>query len=213
MQRDYIGRAGFVRYWDEEARAPYLWHAAERIFISYEDTQSLAEKVAYVRAHRLGGSDVLGIQRGCGRGAAVPCSLDKSVIAMKRRELIQLGVVSGLLGLLGIRCLPAARHRLPVAVATWDHGQTAVETAWRVLQQGGSLLDAVEEGIRVVEADPTVRTVGVGGYPDVTGRVTLDASIMEGIGRCGAVAFLELRASDFGGSPRDGKDPACLSGR
>lgn len=55
LQRDYIGRAGFVRYWDEEARAPYLWHAAERIFISYEDTQSLAEKVAYVRAHRLGG--------------------------------------------------------------------------------------------------------------------------------------------------------------
>ncbi|BBM69655.1 N(4)-(beta-N-acetylglucosaminyl)-L-asparaginase [Rhodothermus marinus] len=110
---------------------------------------------------------------------------------MQRRELIQLGVVSGLLGLLGIRCSPAARHRLPVAVATWDHGQMAVETAWRVLQQGGSLLDAVEEGVRVVEADPTVRTVGVGGYPDVTGRVTLDASIMEGTGRCGAVAFLE----------------------
>ncbi|MFO7315002.1 glycoside hydrolase family 18 protein [Rhodothermus marinus] len=55
LQRDYIGRAGFVRHWDAEARAPYLWHATERIFISFEDTQSLAEKVAYVRAHRLGG--------------------------------------------------------------------------------------------------------------------------------------------------------------
>ncbi len=63
--------------------------------------------------------------------------------------------------------------------------------AWQTLRQGGSLLDAVEAGVRVVEADPNVRTVGLGGYPDATGRVTLDASIMEGTGRCGAVAFLE----------------------
>ncbi|MDQ7041838.1 MAG: N(4)-(beta-N-acetylglucosaminyl)-L-asparaginase [Rhodothermus sp.] len=67
----------------------------------------------------------------------------------------------------------------------------AVEKAWQVLRQGGNVLDAVEAGVRVVEADPTVRTVGLGGYPDATGRVTLDASIMEGSGRCGAVAFLE----------------------
>ncbi len=55
LWRRYVDQDGFVRYWDEEARALYLWHAAERIFISYEDVQSLAEKVAYVRARRLGG--------------------------------------------------------------------------------------------------------------------------------------------------------------
>ncbi len=118
-------------------------------------------------------------------------SFYKSVIAMQRRELIQLGIASSLLGLLGLRCSSVARQQLPVAIATWNHGQIAVQTAWHVLQQGGRLLDAVEQGVRVVEADPTVRTVGLGGYPDATGQVTLDASIMEGTGRCGAVAFLE----------------------
>lgn len=55
LQARYIGREGFVRYWDAEARAPYLWNAKLRVFISYEDAQSLQEKVAYVRARRLGG--------------------------------------------------------------------------------------------------------------------------------------------------------------
>ncbi|SHK46570.1 N(4)-(beta-N-acetylglucosaminyl)-L-asparaginase [Rhodothermus profundi] len=110
---------------------------------------------------------------------------------MRRREVIQLGLISGLLGAFGLRCTSSVGFRRPVAVATWNHGQQAVEAAWRRLQQGGSLLDAVEAGVRVVEADPSVRTVGLGGYPDATGRVTLDASIMEGTGRCGAVAFLE----------------------
>ncbi len=55
LQRRYLGQEGFIRYWDAEAQAPYLWHAERRVFISYEDHQSLAAKVAYVRAQRLGG--------------------------------------------------------------------------------------------------------------------------------------------------------------
>ncbi len=110
---------------------------------------------------------------------------------MQRRELIRLGLISGLLGFFGPGCRSSLGRSRPAAVATWDHGRMAVEKAWQVLHQGGDVLDAVEAGVRVVEADPTVRTVGLGGYPDATGRVTLDASIMEGSGRCGAVAFLE----------------------
>lgn len=51
----YIGKQGFVRYWDDKAQAPYLWNAQTRTFISYEDPQSLALKAAYVKAHGLGG--------------------------------------------------------------------------------------------------------------------------------------------------------------
>ena len=79
----------------------------------------------------------------------------------------------------------------PVALSTWDHGLGANEAAWRILSQGGGALDAVEAGVRVPEADPQVTTVGYGGYPDRFGKVTLDACIMDELGRCGSVAFLQ----------------------
>src|SRR6185295_14354305 len=37
LQRDFIDRNGFVRYWDERAQAPYLWNAQARVFVSYDD--------------------------------------------------------------------------------------------------------------------------------------------------------------------------------
>ena len=51
----FIGKQGFARYWDEHAQAPYLWNSASRTFISYDDPQSIATKVCYVRARHLGG--------------------------------------------------------------------------------------------------------------------------------------------------------------
>jgi chitinase len=46
---------GFVRYWDPIASAPYLYNSEKHIFVSYEDTESLAAKCRYVLAHKLGG--------------------------------------------------------------------------------------------------------------------------------------------------------------
>lgn len=46
---------GFVRYWDAEAAAPYLYNPHTRVFVTYEDPQSLAAKCKYVTDHRLGG--------------------------------------------------------------------------------------------------------------------------------------------------------------
>jgi chitinase len=51
----FIGKGGFVRYWDNRAQAPYLWNSASRVFISYDDPQSIALKARYVLQHRLGG--------------------------------------------------------------------------------------------------------------------------------------------------------------
>ena len=42
--------------WDADARAPYLWNADTRTFISYEDPESLALKCAYIREHGLAGA-------------------------------------------------------------------------------------------------------------------------------------------------------------
>ncbi len=76
-------------------------------------------------------------------------------------------------------------------VSTWDFGVAANRAAWQVLGKGGDLLDAVEAGARVPEADPKNHSVGRAGYPDRDGRLTLDASIMNGNGDCGAVAAIE----------------------
>ena len=78
----------------------------------------------------------------------------------------------------------------PVVISTWDHGLLANRVSWDILAAGGKSLDAVEEGVRVVESDPNIRTVGMGGYPDREGIVTLDACIMDYESNCGSVAFL-----------------------
>jgi len=79
----------------------------------------------------------------------------------------------------------------PIVVSTWEHGLAANHAAWQKLEQGERALDAVEAGVRVPEADPAVRTVGYGGYPDREGVVTLDACIMDEHQNCGSVACLQ----------------------
>ncbi|MFO0911503.1 MAG: N(4)-(beta-N-acetylglucosaminyl)-L-asparaginase [Pirellulales bacterium] len=80
---------------------------------------------------------------------------------------------------------------LPRVISTWNHGLAANDAAWKVLSSQGRALDAVEAGVRESEADPAVDSVGYGGRPDRTGRVTLDACIMDERGQCGSVAFLQ----------------------
>jgi chitinase len=46
---------GFTRYWDSTASVPYLYSPEQRIFVSYEDPESVAAKCQYVLTHKLGG--------------------------------------------------------------------------------------------------------------------------------------------------------------
>ena len=55
LKTGFIDRNGYARHWDAEAKAPWLWNAATRRFISYDDPSSLAAKAAYVKTHHLGG--------------------------------------------------------------------------------------------------------------------------------------------------------------
>jgi N4-(beta-N-acetylglucosaminyl)-L-asparaginase len=80
---------------------------------------------------------------------------------------------------------------MPVVISTWDHGMTANQAAMQILLEGGLALDAVEAGVKITEADPEIMSVGLGGFPDREGKVTLDACIIDENGNCGSVAFLE----------------------
>ncbi|MBR4324659.1 MAG: glycoside hydrolase family 18 protein [Bacteroidales bacterium] len=46
---------GYQRYWDRQAYAPFIYNKAQKIFISYDDKESVARKVDYACMNRLGG--------------------------------------------------------------------------------------------------------------------------------------------------------------
>jgi beta-aspartyl-peptidase (threonine type) len=72
------------------------------------------------------------------------------------------------------------------------NGRVGIGAAMEVLRRGGSALDAVEAGTRLVEDNPEDHTVGTGGLPNLEGEVELDASIMDGRTLAtGAVAALK----------------------
>ena len=74
--------------------------------------------------------------------------------------------------------MPFKTDALPLMLATWSFGKPANHSAWETLLGGGNSLDAVETACRHAEADLDNPTVGVAGYPDRDGNVTLDAAIM-----------------------------------
>ncbi len=79
-----------------------------------------------------------------------------------------------------------------IVLSTWYNQSTSANrAAWEVLTKKGSALDAVQQGVMVSENDWGNCCVGLGGNPDRDGYVTLDASIMNHMGQCGSVAFLE----------------------
>jgi beta-aspartyl-peptidase (threonine type) len=57
--------------------------------------------------------------------------------------------------------------------------RVAAETGWRVLEKGGTALDAVEEAIAVMEDDDTF-DAGRGSFLNEDGKVQLDALMMDG---------------------------------
>jgi N4-(beta-N-acetylglucosaminyl)-L-asparaginase len=78
----------------------------------------------------------------------------------------------------------------PIMLSTWEEGRLVNHAAWEILSKKGKAIDAIEAGALYVE-DKISCCVGLGGYPDRDGIVTLDACIMDEQANCGAVAGLE----------------------
>jgi chitinase len=56
LRDEYINKNGFTRYWDEEAKAPYLWNPDTETIFVYDDEESIAHKTNYIKARGLGGA-------------------------------------------------------------------------------------------------------------------------------------------------------------
>ena len=117
---------------------------------------------------------------------------------LNRRKFLEKTAAAGVFGLVpGVlkanwksKPVPGKKN-LPTIVSTWNQGIPANAEAIKILTSGGSVLDAVEKALMVVESDPTGQSVGLGGLPDREGLVTLDASIMAPDGNAGSVCFLQ----------------------
>jgi L-asparaginase len=59
-------------------------------------------------------------------------------------------------------------------------GWPGIERATQLLQNNAPNFDVIEEGIKLVELESSVRTVGYGGLPNALGVMQLDASLMDG---------------------------------
>lgn len=78
----------------------------------------------------------------------------------------------------------------PIVISTWNSGMPVNAEAWKILSTKGTALDAVEAGAMHIE-NMIDCCVGLGGYPDRDGIVTLDSCIMDHKANIGAVAGIE----------------------
>ena len=111
---------------------------------------------------------------------------------MKRRNFIfdifSIGIVSAIstkLRAANLNFTPMVR-----SISTWKTTE-ANQKAGQMLDKGENALDAAVAGVAIEEENPKNTTVGYGGAPDRTGKVTLDACVMNHLGDCGSVVAVE----------------------
>ncbi len=79
----------------------------------------------------------------------------------------------------------------PVCISS-SNGIPAVSRAMEMLRSGSDPLDAVVNGVKLIEDDPNDMSVGYGGIPNENGVVQLDSCVMHGpTHKAGAVAAIE----------------------
>ncbi|RAJ10932.1 chitinase [Chitinophaga skermanii] len=55
IKEKFLNDSAYTAYWDENAQAPYLYNAKEKVFITYDDEKSVIAKCNYVTKYKLGG--------------------------------------------------------------------------------------------------------------------------------------------------------------
>src|SRR5690554_977640 len=55
IREKYETDSSFTRFWDDKAKAPYMYHSADSLMVSYDDTVSVALKTNYAIEKGLGG--------------------------------------------------------------------------------------------------------------------------------------------------------------
>src|SRR2546423_542149 len=123
---------------------------------------------------------------------------------ISRRNVLKTGIASGV-GLAAsplLKAVPTILIKAPVKPVVISAGngfsdknggtECCVQRAYRLITSGSDVLDALVEGVNIVELDPTDNSVGYGGLPNADGVVQLDCCCMHGPKHwAGGVACIE----------------------
>src|SRR6185437_10563841 len=112
---------------------------------------------------------------------------------VNRREFVKTGTAAGLVAAAAPRAFGQAPNVIapggfrPVVIASANGNKfknggdkTGIERAYRAMMKGWDVLDALIEGVSIVELDPKEMSVGYGGLPNADGVVQLDSCCMHG---------------------------------
>lgn len=55
IKQNYLTNPKYTRYWNDEAKVPFLYNSQDKVFISYDDPESIGIKAEYAKSNGLGG--------------------------------------------------------------------------------------------------------------------------------------------------------------
>lgn len=56
LEANYINKNGYTRYWNNTSKVPYLYNPSNKVFISYDDAESIGYKTSYLKSKGLAGA-------------------------------------------------------------------------------------------------------------------------------------------------------------
>ncbi|WP_298652080.1 glycosyl hydrolase family 18 protein [uncultured Proteiniphilum sp.] len=83
--KKYVNKNGYIRYWDDVCKAPYLFNGST--FISYDDEKSVALKCAYARSKDYGG--VFYWEHGCDQTKTLLGTAWKNLFGSEERRKVR----------------------------------------------------------------------------------------------------------------------------
>jgi chitinase len=74
LAANYVNKNGFVRYWNDAAKVPYLYNKTTGAFISYDDIESMKHKTDFIKAKGLSGAMFWELSGDCRTSSKYSCN-------------------------------------------------------------------------------------------------------------------------------------------
>ncbi|EFM12506.1 glycoside hydrolase family 18 [Paenibacillus curdlanolyticus YK9] len=194
----YVNKNGFVRYWNDASKVPYLYQASTGTYISYDDEQSFGYKINYIKSLGLGGGMFWELSSDCRVSPNYSCSGTKLLDVLAN-------------GLNGGGITPPADQTAPTAPGTpsaTNVGSTSVTIAW------GASTDNVGVTSYDVYRGTTLATTVGGASATISGLTadttyTFTVKAKDAAGNVSAAsAPLTVKTATSGGGTTGCSDPA-----